>query len=79
MTEDEDGMLKSSSQINALIDEEISRGTPSDRIVLGGFSQGGALTLLTGLTSEKKLAGLVVLSGWLPIGEKVKTVRGSIR
>lgn len=62
-TEDEKGLLESSSQIGDLVSQEISAGIPSNRIVLGGFSQGAAMTLLTGLTTDKKLAGLVVMSG----------------
>jgi len=72
--EDEDGMLESSEKIKSLIMAEIASGTPSDRIVLGGFSQGGAMTLLTGTTLANKLGGLVVMSGWLPIREKVKAM-----
>jgi predicted esterase len=75
--EDEEGLLESNDKIKSLIAEEIASGTPSNRIVLGGFSQGGAMTLLTGTTIADRLAGLVVMSGWLPIKEKVKSVRTS--
>jgi len=71
-TEDEVGMLRSVASINKLIDAEVNAGVPTNRIVLGGFSQGGALSLLTSLTSERKLAGIVVLSGWLPLYQKMK-------
>ena len=70
-------MLESSKFINELIAEEIKHGTPANRIVLGGFSQGGAMTLVTGMTTETKLAGLVVMSGWLPISMRGKI--GSVR
>jgi phospholipase/carboxylesterase len=50
-----------------MLDAEIASGTPSKRIVLGGFSQGGAMTYYAGLTYPKPLAGLVVLSGFLPL------------
>jgi len=72
--EDEKGMLKSMHSINQLITAEVDAGIPASRIVLGGFSQGGGLTLLTGLTSERTLAGLVVLSGWTPIPAKIKAM-----
>lgn len=72
--EDEKGMLESSITINQLISQEIDAGIPADRIVLGGFSQGGIMTLLAGLTSERKLAGLLVLSGYLPLRNKMKVV-----
>jgi predicted esterase len=72
--EDTEGILQAKSEIQALIDKEIEAGIPPERIVLGGFSQGGALALATGLTTPRKLAGLVVLSSWVPIREKLKTV-----
>jgi len=72
--EDEKGMLESSRQLNELITAEIDGGLDANRIVLGGFSQGGAMSLLTGLTSERKLAGLAVLSGFLPLRHKFKAM-----
>lgn len=53
--------------VKSIIDDEIKSGIPSDRIVLGGFSQGGALALYTALTMEKPLAGILALSSWLPL------------
>ncbi|CAL1700140.1 unnamed protein product [Somion occarium] len=73
-TEDERGMLQTVHQLNQLITAEVDAGTPADRIVLGGFSQGGAVTLLTGLTTERKLGGLTVLSGWVPLKSKIKSM-----
>ena len=72
--EDESGILQSRDEVNKLIAQEIKDGIPPNRIVLGGFSQGAAMTLVIGLTTPHKLAGLTVLSGRLPIGEKVKEV-----
>jgi len=72
--EDERGMLESSRQLNELITAEIDSGLDTSRIILGGFSQGGAMSLLTGLTSERKLAGLAVLSGFLPLRHKFKAM-----
>ncbi|CAM0137379.1 hypothetical protein VKS41_003264 [Umbelopsis sp. WA50703] len=71
MIEDEKGMLSTVSTVNQLVRNEVDNGTPADRIVLGGFSQGSAMALLTGLTSEYKFAGIVGLSGWLPLHSKV--------
>ncbi|PIA19596.1 acyl-protein thioesterase-1 [Coemansia reversa NRRL 1564] len=71
--EDEDGMNTSMQKINDLIRAEIDSGTPANRIVLGGFSQGGAMTLFTGLQSEYRLAGLAVLSAYLPIRQRILT------
>lgn len=76
--EDEEGMLESARSINQLITTEVDEGVDPARVVLGGFSQGGTMSLLTGLTSERKLGGLVVLSGWLPLREKFKAVRKSL-
>jgi len=75
--EDESGILQSRDEINKVITQEISGGVPPNRIVVGGFSQGGAMTLATGLTTQHKLAGLAVLSGWFPIKFKIKELLGS--
>ncbi len=53
-TEDEAGIKKSFSRISALIEAEINSGIPPANIVLGGFSQGGALALYTGLRLKEK-------------------------
>lgn len=73
--EDEDGMLTSVELIRQLIGEEVRSGIDPSRIVIGGFSQGGAMSLLTALTSGFKLAGIVCLSGWLPLQHKIISVR----
>ncbi|ORX90284.1 Phospholipase/carboxylesterase [Basidiobolus meristosporus CBS 931.73] len=69
--EDEKGLLESSRIINTLIQKEIDNGIPANRIVLAGFSQGSAMSLLTGLTTEYKVAGIIGLSGYLPIRNKI--------
>jgi predicted esterase len=73
--EDEKGMFETTSQINELIKQEIDSGIPANKIILGGFSQGGAMTLLTGLTTDFKLAGLICMSGYLPLGSKIHQLR----
>ncbi len=65
--EDEPGLRASMAQVQALIDREVAMGVPASRIVLMGFSQGCAMTLLTGLRAPQRLAGLVALSGYLPL------------
>lgn len=65
--EDEAGLRKSQQQIEALIQREIDRGISADKIILAGFSQGCAMTLQTGLRFSHKLAGLMCLSGYLPL------------
>ncbi|KAH9854930.1 Phospholipase/carboxylesterase [Lenzites betulinus] len=72
--EDEPGMLRTVHAINQLITEEVDAGIPANRIVVGGFSQGAGISLLTGLTTERRLAGLAVLSGFLPLNKKVKSM-----
>jgi len=69
--EDEAGLRKSQQQIEALIQREIDRGISSEKIILAGFSQGCAMTLQTGLRSSHKLAGLMCLSGYLPLQSTV--------
>ncbi len=65
--EDEAGLRASAVEVQALIDREIATGIPASRIVLAGFSQGCAMTLLTGLRAPQRLAGLVGLSGYMPL------------
>ena len=65
--EDEAGLRRSQTQVEQLIDREVARGMPRSRIVLAGFSQGGAITLQTGLRQAEPLAGLVALSCYLPL------------
>eukprot|EP00058_Branchiostoma_floridae_P020878 XP_002606368.1 hypothetical protein BRAFLDRAFT_57283 [Branchiostoma floridae] len=55
--------------VQGMVEEEEKGGIPSNRIVLGGFSQGGALALYAAFTLEKPLAGMVALSSWLPLHE----------
>ena len=73
--EDEPGLRQSLSEIEALIALERQRGMPSERIVLMGFSQGCAMTLLTGLRHRERLAGLVGLSGYLPLAGRTAAER----
>jgi phospholipase/carboxylesterase len=68
---DERGVRESQAQVEALIEREAGRGIATDRIVLAGFSQGGAVTLQTGLRYPKKLAGLLALSTYLPLAESL--------
>lgn len=65
--EDEAGLRRSQMLVESLIAREKARGIPAGRIVLAGFSQGCAMTLQTGLRHPEKLAGLLGLSGYLPI------------
>lgn len=65
--EDETGLRNSQQAIEALLDREKQRGIAPERIVLAGFSQGGAMALQTGLRYPEKLAGIMALSCYLPL------------
>jgi phospholipase/carboxylesterase len=74
--QDEVGVRESQTYIKLLINKEIARGIPANRIVLAGFSQGGAIALHTALRQEQALAGVLALSTYLPLHtsfEKEKT------
>lgn len=73
--EDEAGLRESQALVAALIDREVARGMPAHRIVLGGFSQGCAMTLQTGLRYPQRLAGLLGMSGYLPLAETLQAER----
>ena len=65
--EDEAGIRQSQAIVEQLIQREVAQGVPGERIVLAGFSQGGAITLHTGLRYPQPLAGLMALSTYLPL------------
>ena len=69
--EDAKGIAKSQQDIEALIAHEVSRGIHPSKIVLAGFSQGCAIALHTGLRHPVKLAGIMALSGYLPLASTV--------
>ena len=73
--EDEAGLRQSFADVQQLIDREVARGMPANRIVLAGFSQGCAITLGAGLRHRERLAGLVGLSGYLPLAATTTTER----
>jgi phospholipase/carboxylesterase len=65
--QDEVGMRASVAEVETLIAREQQRGVPADRIILAGFSQGGAIALAAGLRHAEKLAGIIALSTYLPM------------
>jgi phospholipase/carboxylesterase len=75
--EDERGLRESQKLIEELIVRENTRGIPSSRIVLAGFSQGGVLALQTGLRQSKLLAGLMALSSYLPMSPIIEVERNA--
>ena len=73
--EDEAGLRASQARVEALLAREQARGVPAHRIVLAGFSQGCAMALLTGLRYPERLAGIVGMSGYLPLAAKLADER----
>lgn len=65
-------LLVSAAAVHALIDREIERGIASDRIILVGFSQGGAVNYQAGLTYDKPLAAMIALSTYFPTAEAIE-------
>ena len=73
--EDADGLHASQVQIQDLIRRENNRGIASNNIVLAGFSQGSAMALQTGIRHDQKLAGIIGLSGYLPLADTALSER----
>ncbi len=71
--QDEAGIRHSADKVRDLIDHEISRGIPASRIILAGFSQGGAMALYVGLRYPQQLAGIMVLSAYLLFPERLQS------
>ena len=71
--EDEIGVRASAGAIEALITQQVAAGIPAQRIVLAGFSQGAAMALHTGLRFAQPLAGIIALSGYLPLLASLNT------
>ena len=76
--EDEAGIRESQAQVGSLIEREKTRGIPARRIVLAGFSQGGAIALQTALRYPERLAGVMALSTYLPLAAKLPAERHPI-
>jgi phospholipase/carboxylesterase len=76
--EDEAGVRTSQAQIEALMAREKVRGTPALRMVLAGFSQGGAIAFQTALRHPERLAGIMGLSTYLPLADKLAGERSSM-
>jgi len=69
--QDTAGIQKSSDRVKSLIQREIDQGVTADRIILAGFSQGGAVVLHTAIRLKKKIAGVIALSTYLPLTQTV--------
>ncbi len=73
--EDESGIRRSALALEALVQREITRGVAAEKIVLAGFSQGCAMVLFTGLRHPARLAGILALSGYLPLAASLGAER----
>jgi Phospholipase/Carboxylesterase len=75
-TEDKEGLFRAVNWVNKLISiEETEHNIPPNRIIIGGLSQGGAVSLLTTITIKKPLAGLFALSTYIPLRRKTPEVK----
>lgn len=75
--QDEPGIRASIAQVDELIAREGGRGIPAERVLLAGFSQGGAIALAAGVRHSGKLAGIVALSTYLPLGPSTAAERSA--
>ncbi|WP_294767533.1 alpha/beta fold hydrolase [uncultured Rhodoferax sp.] len=73
--QDAAGIQRSEAQIRALVENEVARGIPYERIVLAGFSQGCAMALHTALRLPHRIAGVMALSGYLPLADRFAAER----
>jgi phospholipase/carboxylesterase len=76
--EDEAGIRESQAQVEKLLEREKTRGIPARRIVLAGFSQGGAIVLQAGLRHAERLAGVLALSTYLPLAKTLAGERAAL-
>src|SRR5438874_9614013 len=67
-------LMRAVSYINEIIEQEITRGIPPEKIFISGYSQGGLITLAVALTSQHKLGGFISLCGLLPRQDKLLAI-----
>ena len=74
---DEEGILKSCDRVDQMVHDELDRGVPPERIVVGGFSQGCAITLTWALVGRERnnVAAILPLSGYFPLADRVGAIR----
>ena len=77
LKEDEQGLRQSQQLIEQLIATQATRGVPLSRIVIAGFSQGGVISLQTGLRQRERLAGIMSLSAYLPLSSAIEKERNA--
>ena len=67
-------LMRSVAYVNEIVEQEITRGIPPEKIFISGYSQGGLLTLAVALTSQHKLGGFISLCGLLPRRDKLLAI-----
>src|SRR5438128_6133275 len=67
-------LMRAATYVNEIIEQEITRGIPPEKIFISGYSQGGLLTLAVALTSQHKLGGFISLCGLLPRRDKLLSI-----
>ncbi len=72
--QDAEGIQGSANMLSLMVEQEIERGIATERIILAGFSQGGAVALYAGLQSKQPLGGIMALSTYLPLAETITSV-----
>jgi len=75
--EDADGIRASQTLVDGLVERELGRGVPARRVVLAGFSQGGAIALQAGLRHAHRLGGILALSTYLPLAASLAGERSA--
>jgi phospholipase/carboxylesterase len=75
--QDAEGIRASAFAVEQLVERELDRGLTADRVVLAGFSQGGAIALHTALRARRALAGVIALSTYLPVAATLAAERSA--
>lgn len=75
--DDAEGISRAVNRVGRIVDELTNSGIRPDRVILAGFSQGGAVALTAGLRSSNRLAGIIALSTWLPLRKEYPSALGS--
>ena len=75
--DDEQGILESVDRLDAIVEEELARGTPPDRLLVGGFSQGCVISLVWSIVGRNRhnVAGVLPMCGYFPLAHRLEAVR----
>lgn len=75
--DDEEGILRSVDRLDQIVEEELARGVPPERLLVGGFSQGGVISLVWSMVgrNQYKVAGVMPMCTYFPLGHRIETIR----